>query len=268
MQACSRALNPLRLKNPQIVEIAVSMWSFMDGMMPPGSRRYVTPGPQQTHRDRGHQSQPMVSPCARHITALVTQDENDAREISGLLGYLRELQRTFNLAIIVVHHARKRTATTPGEALRGSSDLYAWTDVTAHLSRTPQDELVLQVEHRSAASPEPVHLKLVSRPDGTRTHLELRNTPAEPVATAAPLPPTLASTLLAALACSDTPVAVETLRERVKAQKQRVTRCLEDLEKQGFVKRAGPRGGWQLAARAVAETAPRAEQLRLPLGID
>jgi hypothetical protein len=188
-------------------------------------------------------------------------DENDAREVSGLLGYLRELQRTFNVAIVVVHHARKRTATSPGEALRGSSDIYAWTDVTAHLSRTPEDDLVLRVEHRSAPSPEPVRLKLVSRPDGTRTHLELRQAAAQPAAAAVPVPATLASALLAALTGSQAPVAVETLRERVKAQKQRVTRCLEDLEKQGFVKRSGPRGGWQLATRAVAEAPTTAEQL-------
>lgn len=195
-------------------------------------------------------------------------DENDAREVSGLLGYLRELQRTFNVAILVVHHARKRTANSPGEALRGSSDLYAWTDVTAHLSRTSEDALLLRVEHRSAPSPEAVRLKLVSRPDGTRTHLELQQAPAEPPLAPQPVPATLAASLLTALAGSRVPVAVEALRERVKAQKQRVTRCLEDLEKQGFVKRAGPRGGWHLAVRAAAETPAPGKQLHLPLAAD
>jgi len=196
-------------------------------------------------------------------------DENDAREVSGLLGYLRELQRTFNLAIVVVHHARKRTAASPGEALRGSSDLYAWTDVTASLSRVrDEDELLLRVEHRSARSPEPIRLQLLSRPDGTRTHLELLEAPSQDASDEPRPPATLAAALLVELGSADRPVAVETLRARVKAQKQRVTRCLEDLEKQGYVRRAGPRGGWQLAPRAVAETARDPAQPTLPLDDD
>src|ERR1700722_18825170 len=48
-------------------------------------------------------------------------DENDASQIAGLLSYLRRLQRTFQVAVLVVHHARKdATSTRPGQALRGS----------------------------------------------------------------------------------------------------------------------------------------------------
>jgi RecA-family ATPase len=34
-------------------------------------------------------------------------EENDATQIAGLLSFLRELQRQFHLAVLVVHHARK-----------------------------------------------------------------------------------------------------------------------------------------------------------------
>jgi len=83
-------------------------------------------------------------------------DENSARDVSGLLGYLRELQREHDVAILLVHHARKRMAASPGEALRGSGDLHAWTDVTAHIARREDGDLRLRIEHRAAASPPPV----------------------------------------------------------------------------------------------------------------
>ena len=35
-------------------------------------------------------------------------DENSAAEISGLLGYLRELHRSFDCAVVLLHHASKK----------------------------------------------------------------------------------------------------------------------------------------------------------------
>ena len=48
-------------------------------------------------------------------------DENSASEISGLLSSVRELQRRFDVAILLVHHASKKARAHPGQALRGSS---------------------------------------------------------------------------------------------------------------------------------------------------
>ncbi|MBI3892998.1 MAG: AAA family ATPase [Candidatus Wallbacteria bacterium] len=169
-------------------------------------------------------------------------DENNASEMSGLLSELRELQRRFDVAIVLVHHTRKRTAASPGEALRGSSDLYAWTDVTAHVARTAEGQLVLTVEHRSAPSPEPITLALVSRADGSRTHLEIVEGGPRP---SRKLPRTLEQTVLEALAdSSNGPLGTEALRTTINVQKQRLVRALHDLEKQGLVSRDGPRGGW------------------------
>ena len=56
-------------------------------------------------------------------------DENDATQIAALLSYLRELQRQFQVAVMLVHHARKDShSSRPGQALRGSSELHGWGD--------------------------------------------------------------------------------------------------------------------------------------------
>src|SRR5664279_5623029 len=63
-------------------------------------------------------------------------DENDATQIAALLSYLRELQRTLQLAVLVVHHARKDShASRPGQALRGSSELHGWGDSNLYMRR-------------------------------------------------------------------------------------------------------------------------------------
>lgn len=86
-------------------------------------------------------------------------DENSAADISGLLGFLRELNRQHDLAIILVHHMAKRARQDPGQALRGSSDLHAWVDSACYLMRH-NDRLRLTVQHRAAAAPEPMRLRL------------------------------------------------------------------------------------------------------------
>lgn len=87
-------------------------------------------------------------------------NENQAGEVAAVLGYLRELQRTYDLAVAVVHHARKHGGPTGGQSLRGSGDFFAWVDTALSLRRHRQ-HLVLSAEHRAAGAPEPVTLALV-----------------------------------------------------------------------------------------------------------
>ena len=57
----------------------------------------------------------------------INQMEEIVFGIEGILGFLRDIQRRFETAILLVH-ARKSGATRPGQALRGSSELHAWGD--------------------------------------------------------------------------------------------------------------------------------------------
>ncbi|MFC1463060.1 AAA family ATPase, partial [Verrucomicrobiota bacterium] len=92
-------------------------------------------------------------------------DENASKEIAPLLGYLRELQREFQTAVLLVHHVRKGSSKDrPGQALRGSSDMHGWGDSNLYLRRNHK-HLLLTVEHRAAPSQNDIPVDLVSGGD-------------------------------------------------------------------------------------------------------
>ena len=98
-------------------------------------------------------------------------DENHAGDVSAVLGYLRELQRSQDLAVAVVHHARKNGGSgSGGQSLRGSGDFFAWVDSALSLRRQ-QQRLVLTVEHRAAVTPPPISVVLRAEPEWRDAHL-------------------------------------------------------------------------------------------------
>jgi hypothetical protein len=107
-------------------------------------------------------------------------DENASGEVAPLLAYLRELQRRHDVAVLVVHHAKKGGGgVRAGQALRGSSEFHAWGDSNLYLRRDG-DDLSLSVEHRAAPSMTPITIELAQR--GTTLALEVvdRRDPATP----------------------------------------------------------------------------------------
>ena len=79
--------------------------------------------------------------------------------------YLRELQRAHQLAVVVVHHARKGAARArAGQALRGSSEFHAWGDSNLYLRRVGE-HLTLTVEQRAAAPIAGITLALEAQGD-------------------------------------------------------------------------------------------------------
>jgi RecA-family ATPase len=59
-------------------------------------------------------------------------DENHAGDVSAILAYLRALQRAHDVAVVVVHHARKNgpAGVQAGQGLRGSGDVTRRDDET------------------------------------------------------------------------------------------------------------------------------------------
>jgi len=165
-------------------------------------------------------------------------DENLSSEVAPLLAYLRELQRRFHLAVVLVHHARKGGAKMrAGQALRGSSEFHAWGDSNLYLRRHA-DHLTLSVEHRAAASIAAISVQLAV--DGQAVAL----TPVElPLADPQALSPGIADsttteqTIEAHLAAAPSPITASALRKLCRVRNATLTAALADLVAAGRVRK-------------------------------
>ncbi|MYI06854.1 MAG: AAA family ATPase [Gemmatimonadetes bacterium] len=177
-------------------------------------------------------------------------DENTVAEVAPILGFLRDIQRRFGAAVLLVHHARKSGATRPGQALRGSSELHAWGDSNLYLRRRDR-QIVMTVEHRAAPGLNDIELELAD--DGKGPALRLRQVE---TAEAAPEPDTPERRILKALAEATTPLSQRQIRERAATRHKTVGVVLKKLVREGRV-RHDAEGHYGLAA-GQAEKAPPA----------
>jgi len=179
---------------------------------------------------------------------LQSSDENDVRSVSAILSALRDLSRTFQVAVALVHHARKNAAQLPGQALRGSGDFWAWGDSNLYVARK-NDGLLLTVEHRSAPSPAPLSLHLVSSTQGQAlVRLEISQTPSPNEPHSAPArkrndQSALPQRILSYLAQTG-PSRHRDLRRALSVRDRRLSQTLRELEAAGRVARS--HSGWNL----------------------
>ncbi len=165
-------------------------------------------------------------------------DENSASDVSAVLGSLRAIQRDCDVAILLVHHARKSPAANPNQAYRGSSDFAAWADSNLFLMRKG-DNLTLTVEHRSARSPEPIPLKLEHEPAPHLTTSASESSKAKQ-----PEANSLENAIRRQLENASRPFTTVELRERLRRRKTDVVEALDTLKAAGVVRRT-PKG-WRL----------------------
>lgn len=166
-------------------------------------------------------------------------DENSSHDVSRLLGYLRELERRHGVSVVLVHHASKRRRAHPGQSLRGSSDLHAWTDSTAILTRR-SEHVVLTLEHRFAAAPEPLVLGLVGD-NGVAPALRIVDGDAGLVRPAND-PNALAEQVLDVVRQAGRPLRRGEIRARARVNNQRLGEVLRVLETTGRLDRGSQ--GW------------------------
>jgi len=147
-------------------------------------------------------------------------DENASGEVAPLLAFLRELQRRFRAAVVLVHHARKGGARArAGQALRGSSEFHAWGDSNLYLRRTHDGRLILSVEQRAAPSIAAMALDLHAHGHCLALHISSDKAAHD----LPPLDP--AERIVAALAAAHTPVPLGEIREACRIRTARL--CLE-----------------------------------------
>jgi hypothetical protein len=156
-------------------------------------------------------------------------DENASKEVAPLLGYLRELQRQFATAVLLVHHARKGSGNDrPGQALRGSSDLHGWGDSNLYLRRKPQG-LSLTIEQRAAASRGHVPLELVENQDALALAVVDEPVTIPPQATCA------RDRVIETLTLSTQPLSTQQLRKQCRIRTATLCETLAQLSQQGLI---------------------------------
>lgn len=168
-------------------------------------------------------------------------DENASADVAPLLAYLRDLQRRYQLAVVVVHHARKGAARVrEGQALRGSSEFHAWGDSNLYLRRH-HEQLTLSVEHRAAPSRTGIPLSL--RADADVLALEVLDRPAP--ASSTPPPTSGAERVQQALADATAPVSLAVLRRACRMRTASLCAILAALTTSGRIRKTT--AGYELA---------------------
>jgi hypothetical protein len=164
-------------------------------------------------------------------------NENQSGDVAAVLGYLRELQRAHDLAVAVVHHARKNGGPAAGgQSLRGSGDFFAWVDTALSLRRHRQ-QLVLSVEHRASRAPEPSTLTLA----GTEHDMHLSIVAGEPNGDHDSPSGTanIEAAILDALDHADRGLSRASLRAALRVRNERLGEALTRLTASGHIARHG-----------------------------
>ena len=201
-------------------------------------------------RQRLHQTIERLEPRLLVLDPLVRLhgvDENAVAEIAPILGFLRDIQRRFATAVVLVHHARKSGATRPGQALRGSSELHAWGDSNLYLRRRDR-QIVMCVEHRAAVGLSDIEIELVDDGQGPALRLR-RQVPDE----APPETETAEQRIVQVIAEAEKPLSQAQIRKRAAARNATVSAVLQKLIHEGRVERA-PKSCYRLLGNAARTT--------------
>jgi hypothetical protein len=161
-------------------------------------------------------------------------DENASGEVAAILSSLRQLERTYATAVLLVHHVRKSAGhLRAGQALRGSSELHAWGDSNLYLRRRGPF-LRLSVEHRAATAPGDLHLTL----PGDDDHLCLQLVDPAAVRASDTPTPDAQQRIYSALEAACQPLTLQRLRTAARLRTSTLCTLLTALVADGSVRKS------------------------------
>jgi hypothetical protein len=164
-------------------------------------------------------------------------DEDDSGSVSKVLGGLRKLQRDYGTAIMLVHHAKKGSATTTGQSLRGSGDLHAWGDSNLYITKKTRGSQVT-IEHRASESGEGF---LFTVQDGAPMIIE---SDGDDSGDDEPSEAPLDQRILALL--KDGPLGLSEIQGKLRVQRKTICDALQALGAQGVLEQVSRK--WQMKA--------------------
>jgi len=164
-------------------------------------------------------------------------NENDVQEVAPMLSYLRNLQRRFHCAVLLVHHSRKGGHSRGGQALRGSSELHAIGDSNLYLRRKGE-ALLLSVEHRNAPSVDDIAVGLRAGADDDALALRILDDNDE-IAAASPADDNRIGERIVEALAGAAPMTPRQLRAVCRVRMARVYEALQGLAADGIVVRNG-----------------------------
>ncbi|MEO0481713.1 MAG: AAA family ATPase [Planctomycetota bacterium] len=206
------------------------------------------------------------------LVRLHSGPESSSSHISSLFGYLRALQRRFDLAVLVTHHVAKSAGAKSGvgSSLCGSGDIHASYDHGALLRRVEDGSVILELEHRSAPAPEPLRYRLANLEGGGVAFVEVEGADEvlpQPVARSSkPKAPKLQvvkqapkpdrkEQVLAQLRFAGGPVSQRQLREVLGGRNADLGALLHELADEGLIQHVSRNVGWELCT-PTDETSP------------
>ncbi len=176
-------------------------------------------------------------------------DENASSDVAAILADLRQLQRLFHLAVVVVHHARKAANhLRAGQALRGSSEFHAWGDSNLYLKRKA-DKLTLTIEHRAAAGHDDLPLTLQGADDQLALCMLKNPPPTKPPHSPAH------EQILDALVNAESPLVFSELQKACRMRTETFCKLLAEMQQQGKVIKTP--NGYQLLSKLAGASASR-----------
>lgn len=131
---------------------------------------------QSKGREALYSSVENYCPCLLIVDPLIaihSKDENDNGAMRQVIMDLQELARRFNLAVVVVHHPRKRgMINDAGQMMRGASDLRNAVDSHLFIRKVSKEHLIIEHDKSRHSPPVPKFtIEMMDNEDETATYI-------------------------------------------------------------------------------------------------